>query len=200
MINNLPRNVFSFLHTMWGIIPNKNFTFLSPKKIKEAKKDLAKLTEDCKAIIWILSHKDADYTETVAKCYTREDVWHFASSTAIIFEHEKIFDFCGIKFDRKKLISEISENDVLKFYVDYPPEINIMRYLYSNCKDSKALESDISDKFMGKTLNMLQAIESMSHFDSVDYAIALEDYDHPERAEKFFRTLEQTLNETITKQ
>tara|TARA_R100001443_G_scaffold73745_1_gene81633 strand:- start:1074 stop:1631 length:558 start_codon:yes stop_codon:yes gene_type:complete len=184
---------------MWGVIPNKNATFLSPKKINEAKKDLAKLTADCKAIIWILSHKEADYTDTVAKCYTNEDVWNFASSTAIIFEYEKIFDLCGVKFDRKKIIGKTIEDDVLKFYVDYPPEINVMRYLYSNFKDLNSLENDISDKFMGKTMKILEAIKSMSHFDSVDYAIALQDYDHPDRAEKFFRTLEQALNETITK-
>lgn len=204
MINNVPRNVFSFLHTMWGGVRNKYVTFLSPKKLNESKKDLLKLTADCQAIVWILKNRNADYTNTVAKCYSNEDVFNFAASTAVIFEHEKIFDLCCVDFDEQLLSDNIVKSEVLRFYVDYPPAMNLIRFLYSHYKRNherdvllEGVNSLIFETVTKQSSEILAAIQSLSHFQARDYAIALQDYEHPDRAEAFFRALEKTLSDIV---
>lgn len=52
----------------------------------------------------------------------------------MIFEHEKIFDLCYVDFDEQLLSDNIVKSEVLRFYVDYPPAMNLIRFLYSHYK------------------------------------------------------------------
>ncbi|KKO50628.1 hypothetical protein VT06_01250 [Arsukibacterium sp. MJ3] len=177
-------------------------TFLTPKLVADAKKDLRHLKSDCEAIIWILVHKDADYSDDIAKGYTNWDVINFAASKGTIFLHENIFELSGVEFDESLIPDNIIKDEVLKFYVDYPSDINLIRYLYRNYNDLNdldALKYEISDRFKVKAPNMLDVINSISHFDSVDYAIAIQDYDHAERAQEFIKILDHTLKNIETK-
>jgi len=202
MSNKLPRSVFSFLQMMWGGVRHKYMTFLTPKYVEDAKKDLARLKSDCEAIVWILNHSDADYSDEIAKGYTNQDVINFAGSKATIFLHENIFGLVGVGFDESMIPSNIIKDQVLKFYVDYPSDMNLIRYLYrnyNNLNDLSALKHEVASRFKVKVPNMLNVIKSISHFDSVDYAIALQDYDNPDQAKQFIKTLEQTLKNIETK-
>lgn len=206
MINGVPRKVFAFLHMMWGGVNNKYMTFLTPKIVREAKSNLHRLELDCEAIIWILENKDVDYSNVVAKAYSNQDVRFFAGSKAIIYLHENLFELCGVKFDKSLIPDELSKEDALRFYKDYPSEVSIIRRIYRdfvrNGNGEAAyidLLSKLKTKYLADIDNFSTAIKSLSDFDAVDYAIAMQDYDYPERAEEFFRTLEKALNESITK-
>lgn len=177
-------------------------TFLSPKIISEAKKDPERLKLYCKAIIWIFGHKDADYSDDIARGYTNWDVINFAASKGTIFLHENIFELSGVEFDESLIPDNFVKDEVLNFYVDYPSDINLIRYLYKNYNDLNdldALKYEISDRFKVKVPNMLDVINSISHFDSADYAIAMQDYDHAERAQEFIKILDHTLKNIETK-
>ncbi|MBV2129710.1 hypothetical protein [Arsukibacterium indicum] len=202
MIANLPRPVFAFLYLMWGGVKHKYMTFLTPKYAAKAKQDLAALKFDCEAIIWILSNKDADYSGAVARAYTNQHVINFAATKATIFLHEDMFQLAGVTFNERLIPEHIKKEEVLRFYVDYPPDMSLMRHLYRNYINSNeihALKYELFHRFRVNVEKMLQAIMSVSHFDSVDYAIAVQDYDNPKRAEEFFRTLEKVLEESIVK-
>lgn len=206
MINGVPRRVFAFLHMMWGGVKNKYMTFLTPKIVKEAKKDLVDLKSDCEAIVWILENKDADYSGVVANAYSNQDVRFFAGSKAIIYLHENLFELCGVKFEKSLIPDELSKEEALRFYKDYPSEVSIIRRIYRDFVRNGNGEAAYIDllnkmktKYQADIENFSNAIKSLSDFDAVDYAIAMQDYNYPERAEAFFRTLEKALNETITK-
>tara|TARA_B100001059_G_scaffold65438_1_gene61773 strand:- start:53013 stop:53636 length:624 start_codon:yes stop_codon:yes gene_type:complete len=206
MISNVPQPVFAFLYLMWGGVKHKYMTFLTPKYAAEAKQDLAGLKRDCEAIIWILKNKYADYSQAVARAYTNQHVINFAATKATIFLHEDMFQLAGVRFDERLIPGHIVKEEVLRFYVDYPSVVSILRHIYRdfvrNGNDEAAcleMRNKLKTKYSADIENFIDAINDLSHFDSIDYAIALQDYDHPERAEKFFRTLEQALNETITK-
>ncbi|MDX1538012.1 hypothetical protein [Arsukibacterium sp.] len=193
MIANVPQPVFAFLYLMWGGVKHKYMTFLTPKYAAEAKQDLAGLKRDCEAIIWILKNKDADYSEAVARAYTNQHVINFAATKATIFLHEDMFQLAGVTFDERLIPEHIIKEEALRFYVDYPPRMSLIRYFYRDYDDIESLQQKVCSRFKNEVSNLLNVVNAISHFDSVDYAIALQDYGNPEQAEKFFRMLKQAL-------
>lgn len=207
IIGGVPRKVFAFLYLMWGGVWCKYVTFISPKSLAASKQDVGKLTRDCEAIIWVLKNADADYSDAVAKGYSNEKVLNFAMSSAVIYLHEGIFELCGVEFDTSLLSEDIRKEEVLRFYVDYPPDMSIVRYLYScyakniTAKFSLAqVEPPFADRVKDRAVEIAASLESIGHFDALDYAIALKDYEHPERAEAFIKSLKSCLNSEISKQ
>ncbi|MDX1538015.1 hypothetical protein [Arsukibacterium sp.] len=198
----IPNIVKLFLYPMHGIIENKNISFLTPKRVSESKKNLSFLKSQCEAIVWVLEHKSFDYSSWTAKYCTTQQVVDFAESNAIIFLHEGLFKLCGVKFDENLLSSDLCREDVLRFYVDYPSSMQIIKHLYKDYlkkPESKytlnGLIPQLAVVVEENVFEILAAIHSISHFEARDYAIALQDYDNPERAEAFFMALKQTLND-----
>lgn len=200
MIGKVPRHVFAFLYLMWGGVKHKYMTFLTPKYAAEAKRDPVRLKLDCEAIIWILENKDADYSGAVARGYTNDNVINFAATKAAIFLHEDMFQLAGVDFDESLIPEHIIKDELLKFYVDYPPRMNLIRYFYRDDNDIDTLEHEITKRFKRETLVLLDTINTISHFDSIDYAIALRDYNNPERAKAFIMMLKQALLNITEKQ
>ena len=204
MTENIPNNVKQFLYPMHGVIKNKNISFLTPKKILESKKNLCSLKDRCEAIIWVLEHPNVDYSNWTAKCYTSQQVVDFAMCNAIIFRHEGIFELCCVKFDENLLSADVCIEEVLRFYVDYPSSMQIIKYLYGDYlikPEPKYAFNELSSQMAviveKNASEILADIQSLSHFQAHDYAIALQDYEHPDRAETFFRTLEKTLSDIV---
>lgn len=207
IVGGVPRKVFAFLYLMWGGVWCKYVTFITPKSLAASKQDVGKLKRDCEAIIWVLKNADADYKDAVAKGYSNENVLNFAMSSAVIYLHESIFELCGVEFDTGLLSEDINNEEVLKFYVDYPPNMSIVRYLY-NCYakylTTKFSLVQVEPPFAGlvkdKAVEILASLEAICHFDALDYAIALKDYEHPERAEAFITSLKRCLISEVSKQ
>lgn len=206
-IAGVPRRVFAFLYLMWGGVWCKYVSFITPKSMAASKQNVRKLKHDCEAIVWVLKNPDADYKDAVAKGYSNENVVNFALSSAVIYLHEGIFELCGMEFDTSLLSEDISKEDVLKFYVDYPPEMSIVRHLYSRYAKNLTTEFSlvqVEPPFAGlvkdSIAQILASLESICHFDALDYAIALKDYEHLERAEGFITSLKSCLNFEISKQ
>lgn len=204
MTENIPNNVKLFLDPMHGVIKNKNISFLTPRKILERKKNLCSLKAQCEAIVWVLEHPSLDYSDWTARCYTSQQVVNFAESNAIIFLHEGIFELCCVKFDENLLSARACREDVLRFYVDYPSSMHIIRHLYGDYlkkPEPKYAFNELNRQMLvvveANASEILAAIQSLSHFQARDYAIALQDYEHPDRAEAFFRALEKTLSDIV---
>lgn len=200
MVSEIPKNVFSFLYLMWGGVWCKYVTFLTPKMLEKSKQNTEKLKRDCEAIVWIINNPDADYSDVVAKGYTNESVLNFAFSSAVIFLHENIFTLCGVEFDVNLLPKNFSKENVLRFYVDYPPEMAIIRHLYISYVDEQEEVFELNKRkphlvqvVKDKKSKILESLESISNFDALDYAIALKDYENPERAQKFIIALKGCL-------
>ena len=201
MIDNLPRNVFSFLYLMWGGVRHRYVTFLTPKKMENEKKDLIALKADCEAIIWILEHQTYQYGGRLAKTYTTKEIVYFAASTAVIFCHEKVFELCDIEFDSNLLPADIDKVHLLKFYVDQPKNMNVIKFLYRNYSKSEnqqanldALHEMVFTHFENIASEIFDTLNLVSHYDPTDYAIALQDYNNPQKAEAFFNDLKMVLS------
>ena len=207
MIDNLPRNVFSFLYLMWGGVRHRYVTFLTPKKMENEKKDLIALKADCEAVIWILSNKSFHYTGCLAKTYTSKDIIYFAASTALIYVHENVFELCGVPFNKELLPEDMNEDVLLKFYVDQPRNINLIRYLYTHYLSAAGTDSKISilnemlfTQFKIQAKDIFDDLKLVSHYDAMDYAIALQDYKNPQKAEAFFKDLKMTLSRVFSEE
>lgn len=200
MVSEIPKNVFSFLYLMWGGVWCKYVTFLTPNILKKSKENIEKLTRDCEAIVWIISNPNADYSGVVAKGYTNENVLNFAFSSAAIYLHENIFELCGVEFGENLLPKDFDKENVLRFYVDYPPNIVIVRHLYSSYVNEQGSTFELNkvkphlvELVKNKKSEILDSLESISHFDALDYAIALKDYENPQRAQAFIIALKRSL-------
>lgn len=200
MVNEIPKNVSSFLYLMWGGVWCKYVTFLTPKVLERSKGNIEKLKRDCKAIVWIVNNPDADFSDFIAKGYSNENVLNFAFSSAVIYLHEKIFELCGVKFNVNLFPKGFSKDNVLRFYVDYPPCIVVIRHLYGCFVSEQGGEFNL-DKIQprlmevvkNKKLEILDGLASISHFDTLDYAIALKDYENPDRAQSFIMAFKRSL-------
>ena len=196
MDQDIPGYVKGFIYPMHGVIKNKNICFLTPTRISHLKEDKERLKAQCNAIVWILTHKTVNYADWNPKCHDIDDVISFASCSAIIFLHEKLFELSGVKFDETLISAGIIKDNVLKFYVDPLQHIQIMRYMYSDFKNVLpndysiySLNENILAMVIDKKMEMLESLLSISNFDALDCANALQDYEKPERAALFFKKM-----------